>query len=197
MCLFFFFQWRKYQIAFWRGNCQLPTQIALKTQLKWLRFTVLYLCHTQVKVDPLVCTMACRLLDLVSTSLPLYFIFCVTLWRFLRGEGLCLHCIERSCNSMQIMWSNTEDHVIQYKRLCDPIQEIMWSNRSCDPTDHVIQWIMWSNGSCDPIQEIMWSNKSCDPIHHVIQHRRSCDTKINLTITHSNYFARHFHTVNK
>ena len=105
----------------WRGNCQLPTQTVLRIQLEWLRFTAFYLCHTQVKVDPLVGTTAFRLLDSVSTSL-LYLIFCVTLWRFLRGEGLCLHCIERY-------------HVIQYRRLRDPTQEIMWSNTG----DHVIQ----------------------------------------------------------
>ena len=110
---------------------------------------------------------------LTCTS-PSYFILCVTLWRFIRGERLCLHCIEKLCD--QIWWSSTEDHVTQYCRSCDPIlescdpiQEIMCSiTRSCD----LIQ-IMWSNTrSCDPIQEIMWWSNTRD---HVTQYRRSCD----------------------
>ena len=102
----------------------------------------------------------------------------------------------------EIVWSNTRDHVIQYKRSCDPIQEIMWSNTR----DHVTQY----KRSCDPIQEIMWSNmgdhvtqykRSCDPIweimwpntrDHVIQYKRSCDpiqeinAKLDLTTTSKN-----------
>ena len=96
---------------------------------------------------------------LTCTS-PSYFILCVTLWRFIRGERLCLHCIEKLCD--QIWWSSTEDHVIQYCRSCDPYR------RSCDQ----IQEIMWPNTrSCDPIQEIMWSNTR----DHVTQYKRSCD----------------------
>ena len=57
--------------------------------------------------------------------------------------------LKRSCEPvLEIMWSNTWDHVSQYWRSCEPMLEIMWPSTG----DHVTQY--WR--SCDPILEIMW-----------------------------------------